>query len=1267
MKRPALCALLALAMIWTLHPLVARASELQLSEEGLTGWSLDVIDESSSGLTLEFRLHSISESRNELGSSFHMEDAGRAAQPGDPDLPALSRLLICPPGMKARLTLLAEDLQVLGKLQPSAAPDPASDRPDSRPVALPLVKRAGVWPETTLRIGERVAWLGRAVAAVDLFPVRWDEANSQLELSTRILFRVEWEPADRIARPRGASIHEASRELLTGLALNPSQLDRSRREVDAPLAAGHYVVVYPDAAFPELGGLLEWRRQQGWELRLIPLSEVGGEDADHESIYMALRDEFEAAPFDYLLLVGDIDRYPGGIEAQFNLDAGFIPGGQYAESGWGARCNSPYCIASDHLYSTLEGDDYFADVLVGRLSVDNANDVLTMANRIVSYERDPFTALGAEWYRRGLMIYEVAGAMSRRETKLSIRDNLLERLDFVQVDTVYSHYWLDPVSPNVITSAVNNGLSVVNYRGYGFRTQWYGPNFDIYDADNLQNIGRWPLVTSIVCGGGDFACIDDDPCFGEAWLRSGSNPAEPAGAIGFIAPTEEDTHTQWNNIIDEGIYHGLTNEGLRSLGAMMDRGKIELWLGYPNARQWGTPCYNVPFYFHCYNLLGDPGTRLRVEEPMSIVCDTPAALSAGSLLLDLQVTDDEGFPLPGVAACLYHGGQDLAIVARSDDAGRLVLEHESLPAGYWTLTLHGDGLIPVQRELEANTDASHLVVESWTLGEASGDGLPSPGDQLELHPRLREAGSEGTATPGELRLSCADSRVTVPDTGVELPATSAGSIVEPESPLEFQLGHGFAHGEELTLRLELDGLPIGEIALLVHHTELVVLGVTGDLPFDPGYAGGLVVELEAAGLAGGALISRLVALDSRANVTQEAGGLIEILPGESTTLAGFAVELEVGMPRGSELPFQIRFWQADADPQTDPVYCSSVFTLRAGDPGPLDPLGPDAGGYLAIHSQDEHELAPAFEWESILGTGLDLNVRDQEGDQWSELPDGISRQVALPFEFTYYGESYTEITVCSNGWIAFGDTGDRYYTAINTPIPGAQGPAAMVAVYWTDLYNAYNSNNVFGSLLVEHREAAGEFVIEWNGFRPVSGPYMINVQLVLRDPLQWPTATGDGELLMHLDDISTSNGTNGVTIGIEQPDELGGLQVVFNDVIDAGGQPIEDGCSLLFTPIDTDTALEPAGGRPLEFALLNIAPNPFNPVTRIQVELGEATQLELDLFDLNGRLLRSIVSDLLPAGEHRFRLDASALASGLYLVRMKAGQQIECRKITLLK
>ncbi len=96
-------------------------------------------------------------------------------------------------------------------------------------------------------------------------------------------------------------------------------------------------------------------------------------------------------------------------------------------------------------------------------------------------------------------------------------------------------------------------------------------------------------------------------------------------------------------------------------------------------------------------------------------------------------------------------------------------------------------------------------------------------------------------------------------------------------------------------------------------------------------------------------------------------------------------------------------------------------------------------------------------------------------------------------------------------------------------------------------------------------------------------------------------------------------------------------------------------------------AIDESGMQPLTFALEQNYPNPFNPVTFIRYAIPHAAHVELILFDVTGKKIRTLIDSYQSAGEHQLRVDGSNLASGLYFYRIKAGKFQATKKMILLR
>ncbi len=85
------------------------------------------------------------------------------------------------------------------------------------------------------------------------------------------------------------------------------------------------------------------------------------------------------------------------------------------------------------------------------------------------------------------------------------------------------------------------------------------------------------------------------------------------------------------------------------------------------------------------------------------------------------------------------------------------------------------------------------------------------------------------------------------------------------------------------------------------------------------------------------------------------------------------------------------------------------------------------------------------------------------------------------------------------------------------------------------------------------------------------------------------------------------------------------------------------------------TAGAPSTGLPAGFRLAQNWPNPFNDATTLSYTLARTARVRLTLFDTRGQLVRLLAAGEQTDGEHRLRVEAAGLPSGLYFCRMEAG------------
>ena len=102
-----------------------------------------------------------------------------------------------------------------------------------------------------------------------------------------------------------------------------------------------------------------------------------------------------------------------------------------------------------------------------------------------------------------------------------------------------------------------------------------------------------------------------------------------------------------------------------------------------------------------------------------------------------------------------------------------------------------------------------------------------------------------------------------------------------------------------------------------------------------------------------------------------------------------------------------------------------------------------------------------------------------------------------------------------------------------------------------------------------------------------------------------------------------------------------------------------------------DTTSVPVGESPMEtvfsFKLHQNYPNPFNPTTNIEFQIPKSEFVSLKVFDVLGRMVRTLVNGKKEPGRHRVQFNAEGLPSGVYFYNLTAGSSMQTQKLMMLR
>ena len=86
-----------------------------------------------------------------------------------------------------------------------------------------------------------------------------------------------------------------------------------------------------------------------------------------------------------------------------------------------------------------------------------------------------------------------------------------------------------------------------------------------------------------------------------------------------------------------------------------------------------------------------------------------------------------------------------------------------------------------------------------------------------------------------------------------------------------------------------------------------------------------------------------------------------------------------------------------------------------------------------------------------------------------------------------------------------------------------------------------------------------------------------------------------------------------------------------------------------------------------QYALYQNYPNPFNPSTKIKYALPQNSKVNLTVYNAIGEIINVLVDEIQDEGYHEIEFDATNLPSGIYLYRLVANENIQVKKMILLR
>jgi peptidase C25-like protein/flagellar hook capping protein FlgD len=1172
------------------------------------------------------------------------------SKPGSPELPYIATVLAIPDkgGVSVEVLEMSETL-VFKNINVSPVREVNVEGAPLNPFVQNkvLYESQEVFPVEYASVEPPSVFRDFRITRLSVYPVKYIPSKNEIHAVSSITIRIVYGEGEEI-NPKIASTKSISPsfgKLYRSFISNYQYVLDSRYNGEEN---GREVMlcIMPDDYVDDFQEFANWKTESGIFVHVTKFSDIGANAYNELIIYNHIYNAYYDWEFPptYVLLVGDYNYFPVFF-SELNI--------------------------SENSFVELEGDDFFPEMMVGRFTIENDYKLQVMTNKVVSYEKEPYTAEN-EWFEKAICCsnndYNSQVITKRFTANVMLTDGGFTSVDTMMSDGNYSGqgctYHLSDV-----TNAIEEGRSFLNYRGEGWSDGWDAACYDFHinDVSGLNNGEKLTFVTSIGCGVAAFDSYAGN-CFGEEWVELGT-PDAIRGGIAFIGPTGI-THTTYNNRIDRGIYVGMFREGMDTPGQALLRGKLYMY------NVFGTDPY-VQYNYHVFCQLGDPSVRIWKKTPQEIDVDHLTVIPVGYNQLEITVTSaDLGYPIANAEVCLY--SDEIYITTVCDSLGVALIDFiPEIPQSI-TVTVYGDNVIPYQGTIDVLQGSEMVGPESYPVIidiDGNTDGFVNPGEKCKITFNLKNWGTQTSsdvkATLSVVETDWAEVITTDP---IEFGDIQPGESTISDSFM-FQVFSECPVGQFVTLELHINSTTSSwefhypteaQGCELVYHSFIVndndPLNLNQNYKLDPGETVMMYLSVQNVGVdVAPNVMGKLTSNDPYITIVDSWGSFstVDTNEIECSYMNYFIVSADPMCPTNYYADYSLKL---NTNEGNYPYSKIVDFQIPVSMPIPTDFTGPDEYGYYAYSEVDTiYEQAPVYEWIDISYVGEEIIV-----------PDGSSNYtttVELPFMFKYYGFYYTNLRISTDGWVAFGSGSQMQ--PVNHPIPHIDNANCMVAAFWDDLHEGINEQ---GKMYYHYDINNHEFVIEWKNIGHNQFSYNHPVerfQVKILSPLYYPTATGDGEIIVQYHTVEKAGS---MTVGIEDDSQTIGLQYVCNSDYDPTASFIVDGSAIKFTtesPLMTVSVNDnevPSKG-PI---LMQNIPNPFKSSTTIYYYLPDETKVLVKIFNINGELVKTCNRGIQKSGNHSIVWDATnesgtPVDSGIYFYSLFTDSFVKTKKLLIVR
>lgn len=604
-------------------------------------------------------------------------------QAGAPDLPVVSRYVAIPRGATVNVSVTHQVTETMHNVELMPAPElPLDD--DNTPMKYyrdeKVYSTDAFFPAKPIITSEPMKIRDVDVVILSVTPFQYNPVSKELVVTRQLNLEVSFEGGDGTfgGDPRYRST--AWDHIIRDMVINEDALPSFdyQRFIKEAVERGdngcEYLIITPDnEEFVQLAdSIKEFRTRQGILTNVVTVSECGGNTDSAIRNYIINAYNNWDIPVSAVLILGD-----------HNTDGtqGIVSHTMYNHPGGNGY--NPYI--SDNRYADT-GNDHIPDVVVGRITGRNYEELYHMINKDLQYERfpstnpdfydHPITAMGYQrerWFQlcsevvngffeyglgkhpvRINAIYEgTPGSTWSTYQYTSSAVNFFGPNGLGYIPQTMSHLTDWDGNYQDINNSINSGAFLLQHRDHGSEDLWGEPRYNISNINHLANPDLiFVLSNNCLTGRFNYGGVDGT-CFAEAFHR------HQQGAVGLIAATQV-SYSFLNDVYVWGVYDNMWPDFMPTVGTHHPTdfvlpaygnvaGKYYLqqsnWIDWPGGRE---ITYDL-FHHH-----GDVYLNLYTEMPQTLDVAMLPVITQGETQFELTATE-------GATICISSNGTIAAL------------------------------------------------------------------------------------------------------------------------------------------------------------------------------------------------------------------------------------------------------------------------------------------------------------------------------------------------------------------------------------------------------------------------------------------------------------------------------------------------------------------------------------------------------------------------------------------------------------------------------